>query len=69
MYIKELSCPKCGRRFVVDGALWEIGTVRVRCIRCAHMFLPEGSPRSKAVETVVNASVPIEIWEPEEQFE
>jgi len=65
--MKELCCPKCGRRFVVDGALWEVGTVRVRCTECAHMSLPEGSPRTKSVESVVNSSVPIEIWEPEEE--
>lgn len=65
MYIKQLTCPACAEHFVVDGALWEIGTVRVRCVACAHMFLPEDSPRSRTVEQVTNASVPIEIWEPE----
>jgi predicted Zn finger-like uncharacterized protein len=65
MYIKELTCPACGWRFVVDGSLWEVGTVRVRCTRCGSMFLPSGSPRTKSVEMVTNASVPIEIWETE----
>ena len=64
MYIKELACPKCRVRFVVDGALWEIGTVRVRCTGCGHMFLPDGSPQSTDVVTVTNASIPIEVWEP-----
>ena len=69
MYLKELACPRCRRRFVVDGALWEIGTVRVRCTSCAHLFLPEGSTRSRSVEQVANASVPIEIWEPDESLD
>jgi predicted Zn finger-like uncharacterized protein len=69
MYIKELRCPECERRFVVDGALWEIGTVRVRCTACAHLFLPPGSPHSRSVEHVANASVPIAIWEPDESPE
>ena len=65
MYLKRLTCPVCGDRFVVDGSLWEIGTVRVRCTKYAHMFVPEGSPHTRSVEQVANASVPIEIWEPE----
>ena len=67
MYIREVQCPACKARFVVDGALWEIGTVRVRCVHCSHMFLPEGSPRSRSIESVANASVSIEIWDPEEE--
>ena len=65
MYIRQMQCPRCAVRFVVDGALWEIGTVRVRCTGCGHLFLPEGSPHSKSVEAVTNANVSIEIWEPE----
>lgn len=65
MHIKNTECPRCGAQLVVDGGLWEIGTVRLRCPRCAHYFLPERSPGSKTVETVANTSVPIEIWEPE----
>ena len=65
MYIKEQTCPRCSAHFVVDGALFDIGTVRLRCQACAPMFLPEGSPRSRTVESVTNANVDIEIWEPE----
>jgi predicted Zn finger-like uncharacterized protein len=65
MYIRELPCPLCQSKIVVDGALWEIGTVRLRCPKCAHLFLPPNSPRSRTVEEVANASVPISIWEPE----
>ncbi len=67
MHIELLTCPMCEGRFVVDGSLWEIGTVRLRCAHCAHMFLPEGSPRTRTVEKVTNSSVAIEIWEPEEE--
>lgn len=66
MYIKELTCPRCRGKVVVDGALWEIGTVRLRCPNCGNRFLPPGSPRSRSVEAVANANVPIEIWESEE---
>jgi DNA-directed RNA polymerase subunit RPC12/RpoP len=65
MYIKELACPRCDSKVVVDGALWEIGTVRLRCPRCLHRFLPEGSPCSRTVGSVANASVPVTIWEDE----
>jgi hypothetical protein len=63
MYIKELACPICKAKVVVDGALWEIGTVRLRCPQGGHMFLPEGSPRSRTVESVANANVPIKVWD------
>ena len=66
MYIKELACPRCQGKVVVDGALWEIGTVRLRCSNCGHLFLPPGSPHSRTLEAVANANVPIEIWEPGE---
>jgi len=66
MYIKDVRCPRCGARCVVDGALWEVGTVRLRCPSCGHYFLPSGSPQSTTVQSVANASVDIEVWEPEE---
>lgn len=66
MYIKELACPRCQGKVVVDGALWEVGTVRLRCPKCAHLFFPPQSPGSRTVEEVANASVPIQIWELEE---
>jgi transposase-like protein len=66
MHIKEVGCPACGARLVVDGGLFEIGSVRLRCSTCAHYFLAEGSPGSKTVDGVTNASVPITIWEPED---
>ena len=65
MYIKEVACPICHAKVVVDGALWEIGTVRLRCPRGKHMFLPANSPQSRTVESVANANVPIEIWDTE----
>ncbi len=66
MHIKELLCPRCQSKVVADGGLWEIGTVRLRCPSCAHLFLPQGSPLSRTVASVTNASVAITIWEPEE---
>jgi len=65
MYIREVECPQCSARVILDGAVWEIGTVRMRCPTCAHYFLPPGSPRSRTIESVTNASVSITIWEPE----
>ena len=65
MYIKEVACPICHAKVVVDGALWEIGTVRLRCPTGKHMFLPTDSPKSRTVESVANANVPIEIWDTE----
>lgn len=66
MYVKSPACPECGTRFIVDGGLWEVGTVRLRCTGCGHMFLPPGSPRSRTVEAITNANVSIEVWEPDE---
>jgi len=65
MYIKEIACPVCTAKVVVDGALWEIGTVRLRCPQGGHMFLPTGSPQSRTVESVANANVPITVWDTE----
>jgi hypothetical protein len=65
LYIKEVACPICHAQVVVDGALWEIGTVRLRCPTGAHMFLPTGSPQSRTVESVANANVPIAVWDTE----
>jgi 5-carboxymethyl-2-hydroxymuconate isomerase len=66
MHIKEVRCPECGTLLVVDGGLFEIGSVRLRCSNCAHYFLPTGSPGSTTVADVTNASVEITIWEPAE---
>ena len=65
MYIKEVACPVCAEKVVVDGALWEVGTVRLRCPLGGHMFLATGSPRSRTLESVANANVPITVWETE----
>ena len=64
MLIEQAVCPACGSAFIVDQKLWNVGTVRLRCIGCRHYFLPEGSPKSLTVEEAANAAVPIEIWEP-----
>jgi predicted Zn finger-like uncharacterized protein len=66
VHIKEVHCPECGARLVVDGGLFEIGSVRLRCTTCSHYFLPDDSPGSKTVGEVTNASVVITIWEPDE---
>lgn len=66
MYLREVRCPRCEGRFVVDGSLWDAGVVRLRCPSCSHYFLPDGSPRNRSVRAVAGASVDIEIWEPEE---
>lgn len=65
MYIKEVACPVCASKVVVDGALWEVGTVRLRCPQGGHMFLPVGSPQSRTVESVANVNVPITVWDTE----
>lgn len=67
MHIKEVTCPRCGAKVIVDGGLFEIGVVQVRCSNCAHYFLPAGSPRSKTIGEVTNSNVEITIWEPEEK--
>ncbi len=66
MLIENVACPACGSSFIVDHKLWSVGTVRLRCVSCAHYFLPKGSPRSMSVEEAANAAVPIRIWEPPE---
>jgi predicted Zn finger-like uncharacterized protein len=66
VHIKEVRCPECGAVLVVDGGLFEIGSVRLRCSTCAHYFLPADSPGSKTVREVTNAGVEVTIWEPEE---
>jgi len=65
MLIEKAVCPKCRASFIVDQKLWNVGTVRLRCIQCKHYFLPQGSPKSLTVEQAANASVPIKLWEPE----
>lgn len=64
MELRKATCPRCDDVFVVGAPLWDIGTVRLRCPRCAHYFFPEGSPGTGSVERAANASVPIDIWEP-----
>jgi transposase-like protein len=66
MHIQEVTCPRCGNISVVDGGLYEIGTIRLRCTHCGFYFEPHDSPRSKTVAQVTNANVAITIWEPEE---
>ena len=65
MYIKEVACPICHAKVVVDGALWEVGTVRLRCPTGEHMFLPAGSPKSRTIESVANTKVSIAVWDTE----
>lgn len=66
MHIREVTCPQCDSGLVVDGSLFEIGTVRLRCSNCARYFLPTDSPHLKTIEEATNASVNITIWEPGE---
>ena len=66
MHIKEVTCPRCGVKLIVDGGLYEIGTIRLRCTNCGLYFEPPGSPRSKSVAEVTNSNVEVSIWEPEE---
>jgi predicted Zn finger-like uncharacterized protein len=63
--IVEEPCPECGREFIVDRALWSIGSVRLRCPSCGARFLPPGSPGATTAEQATSASVPISIWEPD----
>lgn len=65
MHIKEAPCGQCGTVVIVDGLLFDVGTVRVRCPGCGAYFLPPGSSRSVTIREATNASVDIEIWEPE----
>ena len=65
MLIEKAACPACGAAFIVDQKLWNVGTVRLRCIQCQHYFLPAGSPKSLTVEQAANAAVPIRVWESE----
>lgn len=65
MHIKEAPCQQCGTVVIVDGGLFDIGTVRVRCPGCEAYFLPPGSNRSKTVREAANAAVEVEVWEPE----
>ena len=63
MHIANAVCPECKAGFIVDQKLWNVGTVRLRCIACGHAFLPPGSPKSLTVEEAVNAAVPIRVRE------
>ena len=66
MHIKNVACPACTGLVVVDGGLYDIGHVRLRCPHCGHRFLPPDSPGTKTVREITNADVEIQIWEPEE---
>ena len=63
MQIANAVCPECKAGFIVDQKLWDVGTVRLRCIACKHSFLPPASPKSLSVEEAANAAVPIRLWE------
>ena len=63
MLIRNAECPECKTRFIVDQKLWDIGTVKLRCIGCGHRFLPPESPRSLSAEQATNAAAPIKVWE------
>ena len=64
MLIEKATCPACGTAFIVDQKLWNVGTVRLRCISCRRYFLPAGSPKSISLKEAANAAVDIRIWEP-----
>ncbi len=66
MHIKNADCPNCTRVFVVDGGLFDIGHVPLRCPFCHYQFVPRDSPGTRTVRDVTNASVEIRIWEPED---
>jgi predicted Zn finger-like uncharacterized protein len=63
MHIANAVCPNCKTGFIVDQKLWNVGTVKLRCIGCKHEFLPPSSPKSLSVEEAANAAVPIRVWE------
>ena len=63
MLIANATCPECKAVFIVDQKLWNVGTVKLRCIACKHAFLPPSSPKSLSVEEAANAAVPIRVWE------
>ena len=65
MLISKAVCPACKASFIVDQKLWDVGTVRLRCIECKRYFLPPASPKSLSVEQAANAAVPIKIFESE----
>ena len=63
MHIQNAVCPGCRTAFIVDQKLWDVGTVKLRCIGCGHRFLPPASAKSLTVEQATNAAVPISVWE------
>jgi predicted Zn finger-like uncharacterized protein len=63
MLIANAVCPECRAAFIVDQKLWNVGTVKLRCIACKHAFLPPSSPKSLSVEEAANAAVPIRVWQ------
>jgi predicted Zn finger-like uncharacterized protein len=63
MHIQNATCPKCGARFIVDQKLWDVGTVKLRCIGCGHRFVPPASAKSLSVEQATNAAVPVKVWD------
>jgi predicted Zn finger-like uncharacterized protein len=63
MLIENAVCPSCKTSFIVDTKLWNVGTVRLRCINCKKYFAPTVSPKSLSLEEAANAAVPIRIWE------
>jgi transposase-like protein len=65
MLINDVQCPFCSQHFIVDRSLWEVGTVRLRCVSCQKYFLPADSPKSRSLQSAAGASVPILIREPD----
>jgi predicted Zn finger-like uncharacterized protein len=63
MLIQKAACPTCHASFIVDQKLWDVGTVKLRCIGCGHRFLPPASPKSLSVEQATNAGMPIKVWQ------
>ena len=65
MLIANAVCPECKASFIVDQKLWDVGTIRLRCVQCHAYFAPPGSPKSLTAEEAANAAVPIRMWEAE----
>lgn len=66
MVIVETTCPSCEATFIVDRALWAIGTIALRCPGCQAYFLPADSPGEGTAEEAARSSVPLTIWRPGE---
>jgi predicted Zn finger-like uncharacterized protein len=64
MRATQTHCPRCGADLLVDTDLFRIGTIRLRCGQCSHYFHPATAADETDIQSVANANVPIELWEP-----